>query len=116
MEEAVPILPTLERLIEYLLDLEAKQQAVRKRWSASLEANRPGPSYLSGQPRTTSEKLREELGQLELLIADCQTVIMEFIPTYFQSIPISVQGQLYCISKGSKAGNKAPFLIVRQKD
>jgi len=115
MQEVYPILPTLEHLLEHLLDLEQKLRVVQKRWTACLEVNRHWSSSLKRPSFRNTRALKLEIDALNLLIADCKTAMLEFIPTYFRRIPVSVQEGLFYISKGLVLKSQAPFLIIRQQ-
>ena len=116
MEEDSSMLPTLAHLLEHLLDLEEKRREMRFSWRSSLVVNQPWMSYLKGQPTTNTDKWQLETDNLNLLIRDCKTAMLEFIPTYFQPIPVTAFGYLYFLSKGPKQANQEPFLIIRPQD
>lgn len=119
MEKNGSVRPTLASLLEYLLNLEGKLREVRELKSKSLAVNQPWQNYLKKYatlPSPNTAKLQQEIDNLLLLIRDCKIAMLEFIPTYFQSISVSVQEQLYLVSKGPEQYNKEPFLIIRPKN
>jgi len=116
LEDIEPVLPTLGYLLEHLLELESKLQELRKKLNANLEVNRPWPNYLTQQSfNNNTQQLQQEIYSLDLLVADCKTTIMEFIPTFFKSVPVVAYGHQYVIGKYQRQEDEEPYLVIRQK-
>ena len=113
MEEADPILPTLENFLEHLLDLEHKLRGIRKLWTNSLEVNQPWISYIKDPSPRNKGALKLEMDVLNQLITDCKTAMLEFIPTNYQPLSVAAYGHLYVISKVPGLEARHPLLIVK---
>jgi predicted transcriptional regulator len=119
MKENNYILPTLERLVDFLLDCKQELERTNQLLQKQLEINHSLTSYLSKQTPSNQilsiQELQEECKQLQLLMADTKTAILEFIPTYYQAYILFVQGKRYFISKVKGRGNKEAAFILLQK-